>query len=167
MLRNKHLKEWSRIVSYHLPHLSLPEVTGLATWSFGMVMTGSSSITKVSEFIGRLNQEKTNTVRQRLKEWYQDASSKKGKNRSELDVTECFVPLLKWILSLWNSEEKWLTLAIDSTNIGEDFTVLSLHVLYQDCGIPVARENCQRQRKRFLETLLAQALSIIKRCHDS
>lgn len=92
MLKNKHLKEWSRIVSYHLPHLSLPEVTGLATWSFGMVMTGSSSITRVSEFIARLNQEKTNTVRQRLKEWYQDASNKKGNKRSELDVTECFVP---------------------------------------------------------------------------
>jgi hypothetical protein len=32
MLKNEHLKEWARIVSYHLPHLSLPEVTGLATW---------------------------------------------------------------------------------------------------------------------------------------
>lgn len=39
---------------------------------------------------------------------------------------------------MWNREEKWLTIAIDSTNIGEDFTVLSLHVLYRDCGIPVA-----------------------------
>ena len=138
MLRNKHLKEWARIVSYHLPHLSLPEVAGLATWSFGMVMTGSSSITRVSKFISRLNQEKSNTVRQRLKEWYQDANSKKGKKRSSLDVTSCFVPLLKWILSMWSSEEKWLTLGVDTTNIGQNFTVLSLHVLYRGCGIPVA-----------------------------
>jgi len=29
-------------------------------------------------------------------------------------------------------------LAIDTTNIGSNFTVLSLHVLYQGCGIPVA-----------------------------
>lgn len=57
MLKNKHLKEWAKIVSYHFPHLSLPEVAGLATWSFGMVMTGSSSLTRVSEFIGRLNQD--------------------------------------------------------------------------------------------------------------
>ncbi len=138
MLHNNYLKDWSRIVSYRFPNLSLPEVTGLATWSFGMVITGSSSLTRVSEFIARINQEKSNTVRRRLKEWYQDSQAKKGKKRRELDVTECFAPLLKWILSLWNSPDKWLPLAIDTTNIGSNFTVLSLNVLYQGCGIPVA-----------------------------
>jgi hypothetical protein len=131
MLRNKYLKAWSNIVSYHFPHLSLPEVTGLATWSFGIVITGSSSITRVSEFIGKINQEKTNTVKSRLKEWYQEAKGKKGNKRRELDVEECFAPLLKWILSIWKSPEKWLPLAIDATNIGQNFTVLSLNVLYE------------------------------------
>lgn len=138
MLRNKRLKDWSKIVSSHFPHLSLPEVIGLATWSFGMVMTGSSSLTRVSEFIAKINVEKSNTVRQRLKEWYQDSKGKKGEKRRELDVSQCFAPLLKWILSLWKSEDKCLPLAIDATNIGQNFTVLSLHVLYQGCGIPVA-----------------------------
>lgn len=138
MLHNKYLKDWSKIVSNHFPHLSLPEVAGLATWSFGMVITGSSSLTRVSEFIAKINGEKSNTVKQRLKEWYQDSKAKKGKKRQELDVNQCFAPLLSWILSLWNSEEKWLPLAIDATNIGQNFTVLSLHVLYQGCGIPVA-----------------------------
>ncbi len=138
MLQNKYLKDWSRIVSYHFPHLSLPEVAGLASWSFGMVITGSSSLTRVSELIAKINGEKTNTVRKRLKEWYQESKAKKGKKRKELDISKCFVPLLKWIISLWNSEEKWLPLAIDATNIGSNFTVLSLHVLYQGCGIPVA-----------------------------
>ena len=138
MLQNKYLKDWSKIVSNHFPDLSLPEVSGLATWSFGIVITGSSSLTRVSEFIAKINGEKSNTVKQRLKEWYQDSEAKKGKKRKELDVNQCFAPLLKWILSLWNSEEKWLPLAIDATNIGQNFTVLSLHVLYQGCGIPVA-----------------------------
>jgi hypothetical protein len=138
MLQNKYLKDWSKIVSHHFPDLSLPEITGLATWSFGMVITGSSSITRVSEFIAKINGEKSNTVRKRLKEWYLDRDAKKGKKRRELEVGKCFAPLLKWILSLWNSEEKWLPLAIDATNIGQNFTVLSLHVLYQGCGIPVA-----------------------------
>lgn len=110
MLHNKYLKDWSRIVSYHFPNLSIPEAIGLATWSFGMVITGSSSLTRVSEFIARINQEKSNTVRRRLKEWYQDSQAKKGEKRRELDVTECFSPLLKWILSLWSSPEKWLPL---------------------------------------------------------
>ncbi len=73
MLRNEYLKQWSRIVSQRMPQLGIPEATGLATWSFGIVMTKSSSLEKVSEFIAQLNGEKTNTVRQRLKEWYQDA----------------------------------------------------------------------------------------------
>ncbi len=138
MLKNKYLKDWSKIVSNHFPHLSLPEVVGLATWSFGMVITGSSSLTRVSEFIAKINDEKSNTVKQRLKEWYQDSKAKKGKKRKELDISKCFAPLLSWILSLWNSEEKWLPLGIDATNIGQNFTVLSLHVLYRGCGIPVA-----------------------------
>jgi hypothetical protein len=167
MLKNKYLKQWAKIVSYHFPHLSLPEVAGLATWSFGMVMTGSSSLTRVSEFISRLNQENRNTVRQRLKEWYQEADAKTGKKRSQLDVNECFAALLQWILSMWNSEEKWLPLAVDATNIGQNFTVLSVHVLYQGCGIPVANENYQRNRKRSLETSLAKIISIFERCGSS
>lgn len=138
MLKNKYLKEWAKIVSYHFPHLSLPEVAGLATWSFGIVMTGSSSLTRVSEFISRLNQENSNAVRQRLKEWYLEADAKTGKKRTAINVTKCFVPLLQWILSMWDSEEKWLPLAVDTTNIGQHFTVLSVHVLYRGCGIPVA-----------------------------
>lgn len=138
MLKNQYLKEWSKIVSSHFPNLSLPEIAGLATWSFGMVMTGSSSLTRVSELIAKINGESTNTVRRRLKEWYLDSESKKGKKRRELDVSKCFAPLLKWVLSLWKSEEKWLPLAIDATYIGQNFTVLSVHVLYQGCGIPVA-----------------------------
>ncbi len=89
MLHNKYLKDWSKILSDHFPHLSLPQVLGLATWSFGIVITGSSSLTKVSEFIAKVNEEKSNTVRKRLKEWYQDSKAKKGEKRKELDVNKC------------------------------------------------------------------------------
>ena len=89
MLKNQYLKEWSKIVSSHFPHLSLSEIAGLATWSFGIVMTGSSSLTRVTELIAKINGESTNTVRRRLKEWYLDSESKKGNKRRELDVSEC------------------------------------------------------------------------------
>lgn len=69
MKLNQHLKDWKQIVSGKFPHLSLPQVSGLATWSFGIVMTHSSSLTKVSTLIAKVNQEKENTVRQRLKDW--------------------------------------------------------------------------------------------------
>jgi hypothetical protein len=96
-----------------------------------MVMTRSSSVTRVSTFIGNLNQEKPNTVRQRLKEWYQNKEAKKGKHRSQLEVQPCFAPLLRWIISLLPPDNQQLSLALDATNIGQNFTVLSINVLYQ------------------------------------
>jgi hypothetical protein len=138
MLNNKHLKDWSCIVSQHLPHLSLPQVRGLATWSFGCVMTRSSSLTQVSNFIAQLNQEKPNTVRQRLKEWYLEAPAKKGEQRRSLTVSRCFAPLLLWAIGLLPPQVEKIALALDATSIGNKFTVLSLNILLAGSGIPVA-----------------------------
>ena len=60
------------LVSSRFSHLSLPQVSGLATWSFGIVMAQSSSLTRVSNLIAKINAEPENTVRQRLKEWYKE-----------------------------------------------------------------------------------------------
>jgi hypothetical protein len=65
-----------------------------------MVMTKSSSLTQVSRLIAAVNEEKPNTVRQRLKEWYQSGKAKKGEKRSTLEVSSCFAPLLMWVISL-------------------------------------------------------------------
>ena len=115
-LKNKQLKECSRKLSEKMGHLSIPQLGGLATWSFGMVMTRSSSVDRISEFIAALNNEKPNTVRQRLKEWYQDKQTKKGEKRAQLEVSTCFAPLLKWILSLWPLDNLYLPLGMDATN---------------------------------------------------
>ncbi|MBW4534216.1 MAG: transposase [Pleurocapsa minor HA4230-MV1] len=62
MKLNQHLKDWKQIVSCRFPHLSLPQVNGLATWSFGMVMTQSSSLTRVSHLIAKINTEQDNVI---------------------------------------------------------------------------------------------------------
>ena len=72
---NQHLKDWKQIISYRFPELSLPQVNGLATWSFGMVMTQSSSLSQVSSLIAKINIEQENTLRQRLKEWYKSRAT--------------------------------------------------------------------------------------------
>ena len=74
---NQHLKDWKQIVSSKFPDLSLPQVNGLATWrtshvaeetsatvslSFGMVMTQSSSLSKVSSLITKIDREQENTL---------------------------------------------------------------------------------------------------------
>ena len=140
MKLNQHLKQWKQVVSYRFPHLSLPQVSGLATWSFGMVMARSSSLTQVSALIAQINHESENTVRQRLKEWYKEgeAKAKIGNKRASLAIAPCFPALLKWTLDLLGVTNRELALALDATNIGQNFTVLSLHVLYRGCGIPVA-----------------------------
>ncbi len=140
MKLNQHLKDWKQIVSQKFPHLSLPQVSGLATWSFGMVMTSSSSLTRVSHLIAKINTEQENTVRQRLKEWYKEgkAKAKKGNKRVSLEVKDCFASLLRWIVDLWPSISQELPLALDATTIGQNFTVLSINVLYRGCGMTVA-----------------------------
>lgn len=137
---NQHLKDWKKIVSCRFPDLSLPQVNGLATWSFGMVMTQSSSLSKVSSLIAKINSEQENTVRQRLKEWYKSGAAKTrpGKKRASIEVNSCFRSLLKWVVDLLPQSNQELPMAIDATNIGENFTVLSLNVLYRRCAIPVA-----------------------------
>ena len=138
MLRNEYLKQLTRIVSKQMPHLSIPEVVGLATWSFGMVMTKSSSLSKVSQFIAVVNGEKTSTVRQRLRGWYEEAESKKGVHRRSLDVSSCFAPLLNWVLGLLPKRLAQIALALDATSVGNKFVVLSLNILLAGSGIPVA-----------------------------
>lgn len=138
MLKNKHLKDWSCIVSQRMAHLSIPQAMGLATWSFGVVMTKSSSLTQVSHLIAQINAEKTNTVRQRLKEWYQEAPAKKGLHRRELDVHSCFAPLMLWVLSVLPPNVEDISFALDATSIGDKFTVLSRNILLAGSGIPVA-----------------------------
>jgi len=138
MLNNKYLKQWSCIESEHLPHLSIPQAIGLATWSFGMVMTKSSSLTQVSRLIAAVNEEKPNTVRQRLKEWYQSGKAKKGEKRSTLEISSGFAPLLMWVISLLPISSEKIALALDATTIGNKFVVLSINVLLAGCGIPIA-----------------------------
>ncbi|MCC5650797.1 hypothetical protein LC609_13325 [Nostoc sp. XA013] len=103
-------------------------MAGLATWSFGMVMTKSSSLTQVSNFIAKVNREKPNTVRQRLKEWYQEAEAKREKKRSSLDVSSCFAPLMRWVISLLPRNIQQIALALDATSISDKFLVLSMNI---------------------------------------
>lgn len=132
------LKEWMRIVSAHFPSLTLPQVRGLAWWSFGMVLSHSSSLSRVAYAIALLNDEAFNTVRQRLKEWYQESEAKRGDKRRTLVVSTCFVELLRWVISLMPAGTHSLMLAMDASNIKQRFTVLSIAVLYEGCAIPVA-----------------------------
>jgi hypothetical protein len=81
-------------------------------------------------------ERKSNTVRQRLREFCYEAQAKRGGPRQEVQVESCFAPLLAWVLSWW--EGKQLALAVDATTLGQRFVVLVVSVVYRGCAVPVA-----------------------------
>jgi hypothetical protein len=108
----------------------------LATWSFGMVLARSCALSAVAFFLAQLFARQYDTVRQRLREFYQEATAKKGTHRRELDVTACFGSLLRWVLRDWQGQQ--LAVALDASTLGSLFTVLCVRVVYRGCAIPVA-----------------------------
>ena len=107
-------------------------------WSFGMVISRSCGLTTVSSSLALLIKAKENSVRQRLREWYYAKEDKRGTGRSEVDVSSSFVPLLRWVLSWWSTDEKRLALAMDASSLGQTLVVLTISIVYRGCAIPIA-----------------------------
>jgi hypothetical protein len=128
--------EWTYTIHAHLPHLTKPQATVLALWSLGMVLARSCALTAVSAFLAPWLGRQENTVRQQLREFCYEAAAKRGTARCALRVELCFVPLLAWVVSLWQGTQ--LALALDATTLGTRFTVLVVSVVYRGCAIPVA-----------------------------
>jgi hypothetical protein len=136
MSRHPQLYRWAREVATRLPTLNPALATVLALWSIGMTLTRRCGLDSVTIQLTRLLGRSFDTVRQRLREFYQEACAKRGVNRTDFDVTTCFPSLLRWVLSFWS--QKRLALALDVTNLGSRFHVLCVSVLYGGVGIPVA-----------------------------
>jgi len=78
--------QWRTTIMHHLSHLSKPQATVLALWSFGMVLARSCALSAVSNLLAEGMQRPEPTVRQRLREWYYDTRRKRGPKRQELRV---------------------------------------------------------------------------------
>jgi hypothetical protein len=131
-------RDWQRIVTQRMAHLSKPQAVVLAMWSFGIVMTHSCGLSTVSEFLSKLLEQPENTLRERLRQWYKEAWQKGNRKRAAVAVSASFLPLLQWILSWWSATDKQVVLAMDASNLGQRFTVLLISVVYRGCGLPVA-----------------------------
>ena len=140
------LNQWISIVTTQMPHLSQPQATVLALWSFGMVLAKSCALTAVVLILAPLTKVKENTLRQRLREWCYNAKDKRGKKRTEISVESCFPFLLRWILNDWQGKQ--LALALDATTLSSRFVVLTVSVLYRGCAIPVAWTILNAQQKQ-------------------
>lgn len=138
MSRLDALSTWTATVSTRLPHLSRPQAVVLAAWSFACVLTQSCGRTTAATFLASLWGQATPTVEQRLREWCYDAPDKKGRRRVALDITPCFAPLLRWLISLWPASDAAVVLVLDATLLGDRCAVLAMSLVYRGCAIPVA-----------------------------
>jgi Transposase DDE domain len=136
MSRLPQLYAWLASLTSAFSHLSTAQVRGLAFFSFGMVLARSCSVSAVAAHLADLLGQKFDTVKQRLREWYCEATAKTGHHRRQLEVRTCFAPLLRWLLADWPHRQ--LALALDATTLGTRFTTLAISVLYHACAVPVA-----------------------------
>jgi hypothetical protein len=132
----KQLTQWEELLRENLPRLSLAQVTVLALYSFAVASSGSCGLTSVAMCLALLLQLPWQRLRQRLREFYKPAETKRGKQRRELDVSWCFASLLSWIVRLSKSDR--VALAMDATTLSDRFAILSISVLYRGTAIPVA-----------------------------
>lgn len=159
MSRHPQLSEWAACVSTNLPHLTTPQARLLAWWSFGIAHTRSCGRLTVATFLAFVLSLKVTNLEQRLYEWCLDTPDKAGRKRQEVDVTQCFVPLLRWIVRLWHGTN--LALTIDATTLGDRFVVLVVSAVYRGIGIPVAwtilpagrKQAWRREWLRLLRTV--------------
>jgi hypothetical protein len=156
------VSQWERTVSTHLAHLSRPQAYVLALWSYGMVLAKSCGITSVAALLADMLDTSYSTMRQRLREWCYDAQDKKGKQRQQVDVTLCFAPLLRWILSWWSAEARCLALGMDATTLSDRFTVLAISVLYRGCAIPVAWKIVRSHEKGAWEPYWKELFTLLQ-----
>jgi hypothetical protein len=130
------LSAWTAELESVFPHLSRPQVKVLAEYSHGMILAGKCGLSSVAAALGGWLGESSSTVRERLRDFYCDGVDKSGKHRRSLEIQSCFAPLLKWVLSDWQSDQ--LAIALDATTLGQRFVVLAISIVYRSGAIPVA-----------------------------
>ena len=129
-------------IETHLPHLSQPQLAGLAPWVCGAILAGSACQNAVASVLSPWLSR--NNLRQYLREWLYDGSDRARPCKTQLDVTLCFALLLRWVLTWWRSgrlapvSSTGQALAVDPTLKGDQTTAIVISVLYRGCAIPVA-----------------------------
>src|SRR5262245_5256980 len=127
MSRHPGLFEWTELVSTHMSHLSVPQARVLALWSYGIGLTPSSGRLSVATWLALLMGRRGCAVEQRRDEGACGAPHKAGGKREALEVTTCFVPLMRWVVALWSGTH--LAVALDATALGVRFVVLTVRVV--------------------------------------
>jgi hypothetical protein len=100
-----------------------------------MVIVRSCSLTAIADWWSAQGGQAFNTIRERLRDTYREASAKAGDHRQQLEVATCWAPWLKWVLEGWVGTQ--LAVAMDATTLGTQFVILTISVVYRGCAVPI------------------------------
>ena len=131
----KEAYQMQQTIGTHLPHLSQAQLAGLVLWVCGAILAGSAGQNAVASALSPWGS--WNSRRQYLREWLYDGSDRARPCQTELDVSLCFAPLLRWVLAWWHSGR--LALAIDPTLKGDQTTAIVVSVVCRQRGLPRLR----------------------------
>lgn len=116
------------------PDLRPAQQRGLSLWVYGTILAHSAcqnAVIAALLAIGTLH-----GLRQYLREWSYDGPDKAAPCDTQLDVSACYGPLVRWLLSWWQGQQ--LALAVDATTHRDQVVVLVVSVLYRGSAIPLA-----------------------------
>jgi hypothetical protein len=130
------LYDWANRVATRFPELPRHYADNLAARSLGLVLAHACGLSVVALALAAVLGQAVNTVRQRLREFYQPADAKAGRGRTEPDAAVCCGPLVRWVTAGW--ADKRVALPLGVTNLADRFHVLTAAIVYRGCGIPVA-----------------------------
>lgn len=138
MHHHAQLEQLQAEVSTQLGHLNNAMVKTLTVYVFGMLLTRHCGQHLIAATMSSLLDIKFNTLRQRLRELLYEPDAKRGRLRRELDVHSCFAPLLRWVMSKFDAQQRHLLLAMDVTYLRDRFTILTVSVVFAGSALPVA-----------------------------
>jgi Transposase DDE domain len=135
MSHAKALYHWEQRVATFFAQLAPSRRAWLALVSFGIALAQSALLNRVVLRLAVALGVAFNTLRQRLRKLYRPLADPEGRDRS-FACAACFGPLLRWATA--GFDDRRLALAIDPTNLGDRFTVLTVSVVFRGCAVPVA-----------------------------
>lgn len=121
-------------IAQPFPHRRPAQQRGLALWVYGTVLAQSACPHAVVAAL--LPLAAWHTLRQYRREWLRAGVDKAAPCHSQVEVTPCFAPLLRWVLAWWQGPT--LALAIDATTQADRLSARVISVLYRGRAIPVA-----------------------------
>ncbi len=121
-------------VQEHLPELRPAQQRGLAEWVTGTLLAGSACETSVLDALADTSPAR-HAARERLRAWLYDGADRPAPCRTQVEVSRCFAPLLRWVLAWWQGPT--LPLAVDATLDRTRHAAVVVSVLYRGTALPV------------------------------